>query len=289
MRDSVGQGGRNLVEDVRAVQQALNRRATALGIGRLSDDGRCTARVIQAIRRFELFVLGARDPLGRIEPGSAAGRALHAQGMNAIASQQARARAAVAQLSGRAWWDTHRDELPSGDELGEIDPCFALRLRDFIRALRRAGASVVLRGGRVDARRAHVLHWAWQVAEATTAPRNVPNHPDIAILWDHGEDPQSRFAAREMLLAAGVDRMPARESAAIDGEAVELEIDWGGAISVADSHGRMHLLDRPRRTARNPVLRQVAASYGLRQDRTQPMRFVPRNVRRTADSEALAL
>jgi peptidoglycan hydrolase-like protein with peptidoglycan-binding domain len=72
---TVGQGGKNLEEDVQAVQAALNRRA---GAG-LKVDGRCGKDTTQAIMEFQR-ALGLSKPDGRVDPGRGTARALAASG-----------------------------------------------------------------------------------------------------------------------------------------------------------------------------------------------------------------
>jgi peptidoglycan hydrolase-like protein with peptidoglycan-binding domain len=72
---TVGKGGKNLEEDVRAVQIALNRRA---GAG-LDVNGRCGKDTLEAIVEFQR-ALGQSKPDGRVDPGRGTARALAASG-----------------------------------------------------------------------------------------------------------------------------------------------------------------------------------------------------------------
>jgi hypothetical protein len=71
----VGRGGKNLEDDVRQVQAALNRR---MGI-KLDVDGRCGPATIAAIVEFQR-ALGQSRPDGRVDPGRGTARALAASG-----------------------------------------------------------------------------------------------------------------------------------------------------------------------------------------------------------------
>ncbi len=75
MSASVGQGGKNLEEDVKLVQAALNRRADA----GLKVDGRCGRDTIEAIVEFQR-ALGQSKPDGRVDPKRGTARALAASG-----------------------------------------------------------------------------------------------------------------------------------------------------------------------------------------------------------------
>ncbi len=72
---TVGRGGKNLEQDVRAVQAALNRRADA----GLKVDGRCDSDTIEAIMALQK-ALGQSKPDGRVEPRRGTARALAASG-----------------------------------------------------------------------------------------------------------------------------------------------------------------------------------------------------------------
>ena len=72
---SVGRGGKNLEDDVQAVQTALNRRLGA----RLDVNGRCGSETIEAIVEFQR-ALGLSKPDGRVEPRRGTARALAASG-----------------------------------------------------------------------------------------------------------------------------------------------------------------------------------------------------------------
>lgn len=64
---SVGQGGDNLEDDVRLVQQLLNRQDLA-PLAKLKEDGRIGPATIEAIRHFQTRSLGMNSPDGRVDP-----------------------------------------------------------------------------------------------------------------------------------------------------------------------------------------------------------------------------
>jgi peptidoglycan hydrolase-like protein with peptidoglycan-binding domain len=68
---TVGRGGKNKLEDVQAVQTALNVRAKA----GLTVDGKCGPKTIAAIQAFQKTI-GYANPDGLVEPGKATARAL---------------------------------------------------------------------------------------------------------------------------------------------------------------------------------------------------------------------
>jgi peptidoglycan hydrolase-like protein with peptidoglycan-binding domain len=68
---AVGKGGKNLPEDVKAVQEALNK----YGDARLPTDGQYNAQVQRAIEEFQRRI-GQFKPDGKIQPGRGAARVL---------------------------------------------------------------------------------------------------------------------------------------------------------------------------------------------------------------------
>lgn len=67
IKGSVGQNGNNLEQDVRVVQQLLNRQDLA-PLTRLKEDGRIGSSTIEAIRYFQARYLGMNSPDGRVDP-----------------------------------------------------------------------------------------------------------------------------------------------------------------------------------------------------------------------------
>lgn len=76
IKGSVGQGGANRKEDVRAVQASLNRHDLT-PLATLSTDGRSGPMTIRAIRHFQTRRLQISSPDGRVDPGGRTLRALH--------------------------------------------------------------------------------------------------------------------------------------------------------------------------------------------------------------------
>jgi len=64
---SVGQDGDNVENDVRLVQQLLNRRDLS-PLKKLQEDGRSGSLTIEAIRQFQARCLGMNSPDGRVDP-----------------------------------------------------------------------------------------------------------------------------------------------------------------------------------------------------------------------------
>jgi peptidoglycan hydrolase-like protein with peptidoglycan-binding domain len=75
IKGTVGRGGKNQPQDVQAVQNALNRKASAA----LPVDGKCGPATIKAIMEFQEH-LGKFKPDGLIQPGRGTARALASSG-----------------------------------------------------------------------------------------------------------------------------------------------------------------------------------------------------------------
>lgn len=73
---SVGQDGDNLENDVRLVQQLLNRQDLT-PLSRIAEDGRSGSQTIEAIRHFQGRKLGMQSPDGRVDPNGRTFRELN--------------------------------------------------------------------------------------------------------------------------------------------------------------------------------------------------------------------
>lgn len=261
LKGSVGEGGTNGPDDVSAVKSELNRRMYMIGMPVLPPGSVYTPMVAAALRRFQVLVLRQNDPSGVVESGDETSRALF--GVPAGA-QVAAAQEAMSSLSGAEWWDGNKDRFADSTDVSELASGFSENARAFISALRKAGATVQVEATRRNKDRAYVMHYAWQIATGALEPREVPFDEEIGIIWDHGDLIASRDAAQELVDAFDIEAAPPLESSHLDGQAINMTIDWGRAIRVRDAKGAGKLLDRPRSAARNAQLHDVGRSYGVR-------------------------
>ena len=167
-------------------------------------------------------------------------------------------------FSGIEWWHANQHKYPNSAEISDLSPAFATSVADFIGALEDAGATVVVTATRRNRLRAYLMHYSWRVARGDIAPNRVPPEPEVRIIWDHGNDSDSRKAAKEMVELFEIVYQPSLISNHIAGTAVDMTISWSDPIEVTDGRGRKVLIDRPQSDASNTSLHAVGATYGVR-------------------------
>lgn len=265
LKGSVGEGGTNGADDVRAVKVELNRRVHMIGMPMLAPGSVYTPSIATIIRRFQVLVLRQLDASGVVEPGDETARALFGV---SVGAQVAAAQEALSSLSGAEWWEGNKKRFADSTDVSELASGFAENAHAFIAALRKGGATVHVEGTRRNKDRAYLMHYSWQIATGAMEPREVPADEDVGIIWDHGDPIASRDAAQELVEAFDIEAAPPLESSHLDGRAIDMTIDWGRAIQVCDAKGAGKLLDRPRSAARNELLHDVGRSYGVRKLRS---------------------
>jgi hypothetical protein len=153
---------------------------------------------------------------------------------------------AVHSFSGPEW--VH--QFPVSDKVADLDTAFGTDVAQFIAALEKAGARVDILATAWPPERAYLMHWAWQIANEKIDPRQVPHIKDIDfgtdvsvdldILWWHGDLDDSQAAAEQMIDAFGIadlEQPPPLDSLHVAGEAIDMEISWGGETLVLEDPG----------------------------------------------------
>lgn len=267
IRASVGRGGVNHHDDVVLVQQLLNVHVASFGLPMLSVDGDAADNTVKAIRRYQRDVVGISQTDGRIDPGGRTWRALAAGQMVQPAGVPD---GGPPPLSGEAWWHSNQARFPNSNSISTLVPPFQGRVRAFIDAMQQAGAAISVSATQRNPIRAYLMHFSWQVANGAVRPRDVPAKPGCLIAWDHGNDPRSRAAAREMVRLFDIAFKPSLTSLHIEGRAIDMTIRWNGTLRVADAAGAVHALAAPRNGGENRGLHAVGATYAVRKLRTDP-------------------
>jgi len=269
---SVGQGGVNHADDVRIVQELLNRHRRS-GQARLDVDGRCGPLTIAAIRDFQQAVVGLRTPDGRVDPGGKTIKALNrthdAPPPEADTPNQPPANAS--NLSGAAWWRANQGKYPNSNRLEDLEGGFRDKCTRFIQVLRSAGATVSISSTLRNPTRAHLMHYSWKVAKGMIRPSDVPAHSDLNLVWDHGSDAASRKAAQEMVDLFHMAHIASLTSNHIAGKAIDMTISWhGNLILEAHELGRGVTITSGPRSGDNLDLHRVGESFGVYKLRTDP-------------------
>ena len=258
IKASVGKGGINDKADVALVQHVLNAQIAALGLARLDENGRIGDATNAAILRYQQLVLGIANPDGRIDAGGGTWKALVAGRTTAAPSSPA-----PVLLSGADWWHANQARYPNSAKPADLVSPFREKAIRFIDALKAAGAQVEVSATLRSRTRAHLMHYSWKIAHGTIAPGAVPAVPGCLIVWDHGDLAGSKRGAQEMVDLFGIVFEPALTSLHIQGEAVDMNIAWSGALSVRDANGATHALGAPRSGEANTGLHAVGATYGV--------------------------
>ena len=258
---SVGRGGLNRSEDVTTVQNLLQPHMSALGLPPLEIDGDCGDNTRKAIRLYQKRVMGISNPDGRVDVG---GRTWNSLAAGTTVTPPAAPSGGPSRPSGAPWWHANQARFPNSSKIADLAPAFRAKLTPFLDALRNAGATVRITAGNRDATRAYLMHYCWQVSKGAVSPGAVPPRAGCDIQWDHGNDVQSRRAAREMRDLFGIVFKPSLTSNHIGGEAVDMTIGWTGTLRIKDANGAVHALGAPRNGGDNGGLHAVGASYGVK-------------------------
>src|SRR5262245_24276599 len=112
------------------------------------------------------------------------------------------------ELSGPHWVD----RTPKYGDFAHLDEPFRSDAREFVRTLRRAGATVQVASTLRTQERQFLMYWSWKIAFKDFDPRKAPRtFHDICIEWAHKDDlgkfsvERSRLAAAAMCSEFGLE------------------------------------------------------------------------------------
>lgn len=173
-------------------------------------------------------------------------------------------------LSGAAWWNANQAQFPNSSKVDDLVVPFRANVEAFITALRNAGATVHVNATLRDARRAHIMRNAWDIAHGFLDPKHVPAISGVDINWDHGSLSASRAAAQAMVDVIGIVVQPALGSLHIFGRAIDMNISWTDTIVVTDKTERDVSVGAPHDGGSNPTLHAIGATYGVKKLLSDP-------------------
>ncbi len=257
---SVGLMAANDTSDVRAVQLALNRQVAKLGLTSLIEDGRCGAKTIDAIRRFQRIALSTMRPDGVVVPNGPTARALGFLGSVAPAPA-AKAVATPESLSGAVWWRTNQAKWQNERRVAMLAEPFKANVTKFIAALEAAGASVSISATMRSMVRAQLMRYSWDVSKGIVAPGAVSAIPGVDIVWDHGSLAKSKAAAAEMVALFEIVKQPSLTSNHLTGNAIDMTIGWTGDMTILAADGKTKTVIGAPRNGTNAKLHDVGATY----------------------------
>jgi hypothetical protein len=256
---SVGRGGINRQDDVRIVQNLLNKNRS-FGQSPITVNGLANAETIAAIEDFQRRALKLTNPDGRVDPNGNTLKALDGGGLQNTTATN---------LSGAAWWHANQAKFPNSSRVEDLEATFRNALQEFLAALQSAGATVSISATRRNKQRAHLMHHSFKIAKDTESLVGVPSEPGVNIVWDHGDFAKSKAAAQEMVDLFVIVFEPSLTSLHITGQAVDMDISWSGTLAIRAKAGQIFRIDTPR-DGSNTVLHTVGTSYGVRKLLSDP-------------------
>lgn len=167
----------------------------------------------------------------------------------------------ASELSGPHW----ASRFPGSSATGTLAPTFRLAVEAFIGAMVASGIRVLLSSTYRPPARSYLMHWCWRIRHGVD-PVVVPPMEGIDIQWVHPAPAASLLAATQMVAAYGMNLLataPALHSLHNLGQAVDMDISWGGAVAVREAGGRLVTITTTPRSGMNGELKKVGASYGV--------------------------
>ncbi|HEY4356513.1 MAG TPA: hypothetical protein VGN16_12250 [Acidobacteriaceae bacterium] len=168
-------------------------------------------------------------------------------------------------------------QFPTSDQVNDLTTTFAANVRDFLKALDDAGATVTIAATRRPAQRAYMMHYSWMIAKGQIQPAKVPAYvpttdaPDpLDIQWQHmtpdnkPDAAASKQGAVDMVNAFEISHLgvaPALNSNHITGKAIDMNISWQGDLTITDAMGKAVVIKTTPRDGTNAQLIIVGGTY----------------------------
>lgn len=178
----------------------------------------------------------------------------------------------MAILSGAYWIN----QFPNSKSVSDLSPLFRPNVENFLAALGRSGASVVISATLRPAQRAYLMHYSFDVARGGLNPERVPTRAGVDIDWVHRDhrgnaDPAaSRNAAEEMVRGYQIVFRPALASRHTEGTAIDMTISWNNDLTIARADGNNVTIRSIPKDGTNIELAAVGISYGVNKLATDP-------------------
>ena len=166
-------------------------------------------------------------------------------------------------LSGADWVKKY----PQSKDLNDLDETFRSKVEKFIEALEDGGATVKIISTLRPSERAYLMHWSWKIAREDYDATKVPAKKGVPINWDHGDAEVSKAAAQAMVNSYGIDPdnkvAPAPNSNHTEGNAIDMNITWKGALKVKQEDGTEKTINASPKDSTNSDLIEVGKTYGV--------------------------
>jgi len=171
--------------------------------------------------------------------------------------------------SGLTWVSWASTNAKDSDDIEELEATFRQNVKDFIKALKDAGATVTVSDTKRSDKRAYLFHWSWKIAQDKCKPSEATAMVGVDITWDHGDDAKSKAGAQEMVTGFGLAvppksiYAPSLTSRHIEGKAIDMTITWTGTIKVKDKTGKETDVAFMADVNANTVLHNLGKTYGV--------------------------
>jgi hypothetical protein len=152
----------------------------------------------------------------------------------------------------------------------DLDPSFKTGVKNFIKALQDAGATVTVSTTKRSDKRAYLFHWSWKISQGKCKAKDATAKAGVDIEWDHGDDAKSKQGALEMVNGFGLavppnsTNPPSLTSNHISGKAIDMTIEWTGKIKVKKQDGKEVKVNYMDNVNANTTLHGIGASYGVK-------------------------
>jgi hypothetical protein len=170
-------------------------------------------------------------------------------------------------LSGTEWCAKY----PTGTTIAELtDATF----RDGVQAFRDAMVAAATAANKLSisiaatfrpVNRAHLMHYAYNVANGLTTPADANKasaEAGIHINWDHGDLATSKARASDMVTSYEIKYAPSLTSRHTEGKAIDWTISWSGSLMIAKKDEK-DKLDCTGGGEASTNLHDVGESYGV--------------------------
>lgn len=179
----------------------------------------------------------------------------------------------VWEASGRSWVA----QFPTSRASADLIQPFRANAESFLSALAASNANVSISATYRPPERAHLMHYAFNIARRGLDPATVPEYAGVDICWVHRDangnvNPQaSTNAAQAMVNAYAIAYPPALQSRHTQGRAIDMTISWAGDLTIQNAQGNQQVITTlPRTGAGNTDLHAVGAGYGVLKLATDP-------------------
>jgi hypothetical protein len=113
------------------------------------------------------------------------------------------------------------------------------------------------------------MFWSFVINAGEVEPADVPPHAGVDIEWVHRKAngspdlPASRSAAAAMVHGYDIVHRPSLTSLHIFGKAIDMSIEWDGALKIKQRNGTKKTIGSLPRSGLNHDLWAVGATYGV--------------------------